>query len=203
MEISPTSVFDANPKFGADHNYAATASRVAESLWEACGGDVSIIPQYYLDQLAYEYSDGRQSLLPALDRLTSDEKITYEEFSEAVGELIYGSAGVSPDDIVELPISKLLAEPAPIDFSELNSVDFAEGDLGPKVQTFLKKVISSIYTDGVTRVTDKNGQPPSEENNFLLSEDGTEFSGLFFDAVSKKKFPFRIVEKNGKWSIQY
>lgn len=203
MEISSTSVFDTNPKFGADYEYATTAARVAESLWETCGGDVSIIPQYYLDQLAYTYSDGRESLLPALDRLTFGQTPTFDEFSEAVAELIYGSSSVSPEAVSEIPVSKLLGEPQGIDFSEFDSEDFAESDLGPKVQTFLKKVISSVYTDGVTRVTDKNGQPPSEENNFLMNEDGTEFSGLFFDAVSKRKFPFKISEKGGKWSILY
>jgi hypothetical protein len=47
------------------------------------------------------------------------------------------------------------------------------------------------------------GKPPSEENNFLMNEDGTEFKGLFFDAVGKKKFPFRLSESNGKWSVEY
>jgi hypothetical protein len=203
MEISPNSVIDANPKFGADQSYASTAARVAETLWEACGGDVSTIPQHYLDQLAYTYSDGRQSLLPALDRLSFDEDLTFEEFSESVAELIEGSYGVTPDDITEIPVGKLLSQPERMDFSEFDTEDFAEGDMGPKVQSFLKKVISSVYTDGVTRVTDQNGKPPSEENNFLMSEDGTEFSGLFFDAVGKKKFPFKISEKGGKWSILY
>ncbi len=198
-------MFDTNPKFGADQNYAATAARVADTLWEACGGDVSTIPQYYLDQLAYEYSDGRESLLPALDRLTNgDEPIGYEEFSEAVATLIQGSSSYGPNDVVEVPIGKLLDEPAQ-DFSEFDfdSVDFAEGDMGPKVAKFLAKVISSIYTDGVNRVTDQNGKPPSEENNFLMSPDGTEFKGLFFDTVGMKKFPFSLKDKNGKWTLQY
>jgi hypothetical protein len=205
IKISSASVIDSNPKFGADQNYANTAARVAETLWEACGGDVSTIPQYYLDQLAYEYSDGRVSLLPALDRLTSDDGMDYEEFSEAVAELIQGSYSYSPDEIVEVPVSKLLGEPPAQDFSEFDwdSMDFAEGDMGKKVGTFLSKVISSIYTDGVTRVTDAQGNPPSPENNFLMNEDGTEFKGLFFDAVGKKKFPFRLKESNGKWSVEY
>lgn len=203
MKMPLNSVLDANPKFGADQSYASTAARVAQTLWESCGGDVSIIPQYYLDQLAYTYSDGRESLLPALDRLSFSENLTFEEFSESVSELIKGSYNLTPDDIVEIPVAKLLDDSPEVDFSEFDTEDFAEGDMGGKVQKFLTKIISTIYTDGVTRVTDRNGQPPSEENNFLMNEDGTEFSGLFFDAVGKKKFPFRIAEKGGKWSIEY
>ena len=206
IKILSTSVIDTNPKFGADQNYAATATRVAETLWEACKGDVSTIPQYYLDQLAYEYSDGRESLLPALDRLTNDgERLSYEEFSEAVSTLIQGSESYGPDSVTEIPVGKLLSDTVPADFSEFDfdSVEFAEGEMGGKVGKFLTKIISSVYTDGVTRVTDKEGKPPSEENNFLMSADGTEFAGLFFDAVGKKKFPFKISEKNGKWSIAY
>ena len=205
MKIFPTSVIDSNPKFGEDQSYATTASRVAETLWEACNGDISTIPTYYLDQLAYQYSDGRESLLPALDRITNDgEQITFEEFSEAVSVLIEGSASYGPDDVTEVPIGKLLGDNTQ-DYSEFSFdlVDFAEGGMGPKVGKFLAKVISSIYTDGVTRVTDRKGNPPSEENNFLLNEDGTEFSGLFFDAVGKKKFPFKLSDNNGKWSLQY
>ncbi len=199
-------MIDTNPKFGADQNYAATATRVADTLWEACKGDISTIPQHYLDQLAYEYSDGRESLLPALDRITNDgERVTYEEFSEAVSALIQGSEYYGPDSVTEIPIGKLLTPPPAEDFSEFDfdSVEFAEGDMGGKVAKFLAKIISSVYTDGVTRVTDQQGNPPSEENNFLMSQDGTKFSGLFFDAVGKKKFPFQISEKNGKWSIAY
>ena len=204
MKISPMSVYDSNPKFGADQNYAATAARVADTLWEACNGDPSAIPSYYLDQLAYEYSDGRESLLPALDRLTNDgQQITYEEFSEAVSTLIKGSSSYGPDDVTEVPVGKIVSEPEPLDFSEFDALDYAEGDMGAKIGKFLSKVISSIYTDGVTRVTDRNGKPPSAENNYLLNEDGTEFSGLFFDAPGRKKFPFKLVDNNGNWSLRY
>ena len=196
-------MFDSNPKYGADQNYATTAARVAETLWDACGGDVRTIPQYYLDQLAYEYSDGRSSLLPALDRLKSDGGMDYEEFSEAVATLIQGSSAYGPDDVVEIPLGKVTGEVEELDFSEFDSFDFAEGDMGSKVNKFLSKVIASVYTDGVNRVTDRNGNPPSEENNFLMNEDGTEFSGLFYDVVGKKKFPFKLTDNDGQWSVEY
>jgi hypothetical protein len=88
---------------------------------------------------------------------------------------------------------KLLSQPE--DFSE--AFEFAESgeDLSHKVETFLKKVISSVYTDGVTDVTDKDGDPPGESNNYLLSEDGEEFHGVFHDKA--KDFPFRITNNSG------
>lgn len=199
-------MYDSNPRFGVDDQYVSSARRVSDLLWETCGHDLSSIPNGYLENLYHEYSDGRVSLLPLLNKLNLGEDPTYEEFSEAVHHLIRGEENPIPfEDVLEIPAHKLGEEPD-LDFSEFNLDDeysFAEGDMGAKVESFLKKVIASIYTDGVTRVTDRNGKPPSEANNYLMNEDGTEFSGLFFDAVGKKKFPFRISESGGKWSISY
>jgi hypothetical protein len=95
-----------------------------------------------------------------------------------------------------------------IDFSEFE--DFAEGDMdgmGDKVETFFKKVISSVYLNGVTKVTDKEGNPPSDDNNFLLAPDGKSFSGVFYDEAPNqpvKSYPFSLTEgKSNKWSIKY
>jgi hypothetical protein len=86
-------------------------------------------------------------------------------------------------------------------------VDFAEGDddMSSKMETFLKKVISSVYLDGVSDVTDASGDPPNEANNYLLSDDGKEFSGIFHGSTAKgkKTFPFTITDNNGQWSIKY
>jgi hypothetical protein len=90
------------------------------------------------------------------------------------------------------------------DFAE--AFDFAEDDnLSANVEKFLRKVIASVYTDGVSDVSDDEGNPPSEANNYLLSDDGTQFTGVFYDkdGVKTKEFPFVISEKNGRWSISY
>jgi hypothetical protein len=72
-----------------------------------------------------------------------------------------------------------------------------------KLSKFLSKVISSAYRDGVDRVTDSQGNLPSEENNFLLSEDGKQFSGLFFNLKNKVKYKFTLTDNEGKWSLKY
>ena len=83
-----------------------------------------------------------------------------------------------------------------------------QGDaMSEKMEMFFKKVISSVYLDGVTEVTDAEGNPPNSSNNYLLSEDGKTFSGIFYDSPPNeeaKKFPFQITEKGeGSWQIQY
>jgi hypothetical protein len=87
-----------------------------------------------------------------------------------------------------------------------------EGQPGPdplsdKMELFFKKVISSVYMDGVTEVTDMQGNPPNASNNYLMAPDGKSFAGIFYDSPpneSAKKFPFKIMEgASGKWSIKY
>jgi glucokinase len=83
-----------------------------------------------------------------------------------------------------------------------------QGDaMSEKMEMFFKKVISSVYLDGVTEVTDAEGNPPNSSNNYLLSEDGKTFAGIFYDSPpseAAKKFPFQITEKGeGSWQIQY
>jgi len=79
--------------------------------------------------------------------------------------------------------------------------------MSDKMETFFKKVIASVYLDGVTEVTDPQGNPPNTANNYLLAEDGKSFSGVFYDSPPNeqaKKFPFTITEKSdGKWQISY
>ena len=142
----------------------------------------------------------------------------------------------NPDSVVSVPVSHLQFEVEPdLDFSEFDFADevieeemiaegpgrevaaesemvTAPGQSGPdplseKMETFFKKIIASVYLDGVTNVTDTNGNPPSSANNYLMSDDGKEFSGIFYDSPPNeqaKKFPFVITEKaDGKWQISY
>ena len=142
----------------------------------------------------------------------------------------------NPDIVVEVPSGHLSFEIEPdFDFSEFDFADEMVSEtmvdqtpqgtveetatvnqqqptqqpdaLSEKMEIFLKKVISSVYLDGVNEVTDAQGNPPNVSNNYLLSEDGKTFSGVFYDTPmgnQSKKFPFAITEgEDGKWSIQY
>jgi hypothetical protein len=141
-----------------------------------------------------------------------------------------------PESVLEVPVGHLQYEIEPdIDFSEFDFADEViseeeivetpEGSLeesatasvtpnrentdalSEKMETFLKKVIASVYLDGVTEVTDTEGNPPNSSNNYLLSEDGKQFKGIFYDTPPNeqaKQFPFVISEKSdGTWQIQY
>jgi hypothetical protein len=199
-------VMDRNPKFGADTQFAEGARRVADLLWENTGGDVSAFPRSYLENLRHDYADGRISMMELIDRVDLPQDATYDDYMEVIDVLLYAepSQWPDPDTIIGVNAAKLLEEPE--DFSEV--FEFAEGeeDLSHKVEKFLKKVISSVYTDGVTDVTDADGDPPGESNNYLLSEDGEEFHGVFHDngrGGRNKDFPFRITNEGGRWSIEY
>ena len=198
-------VMDRNPKFGADAQFAEGARRVADMLWETTGGNVAAFPKSYLENLRHDYSDGRISMMELIDRVDLPEDASYDDYVEVIDALLYADPAQwpDPDSVLEVRSEKLRGNPE--DFSEV--FEFAEGseDLSHKVETFLKKVISAVYTDGVTDVTDEDGDPPGESNNYLLADDGEEFHGVFYDkgGSSTKEFPFRIYSTNGKWSVEY
>ena len=218
-------VFDRNPKFGKDQSFSEGARRVASLLWDTTGGDVSQFPQSYLENLRYEFSDGNVSMLEVIDRVDLGPEATYEDYCEIVEALLSVDPDQWPDpsSVVEIQPSHLQFEIEPdLDFSEFDFADeiiaeeaVAEVPAAPqqsdamseKMETFLKKVIASVYLDGVTEVTDAEGNPPTAANNYLLSEDGKNFSGIFYDSPPNEKakqFPFTISEKaDGVWQIQY
>jgi hypothetical protein len=204
-------VLDRNPSFGRDSQYEMNARSVANMLWQATNGNLSLAPQSYLDSLAYQFSDGAESLLSQLNKVDFSEDCSQEEFQAVVEQLIK----VNPEDwpepeyIESIPSGKLLyeIEPEPFEFSE-SDWDFSTGNVSDKVELFLKKTIASVYTDGVTSVTDKDGNPPNAQNNYLMAADGNSFSGVFHDSPSggdvDKHFPFVIrSNKKGTWEIQY
>jgi len=212
-------VLDRNPKFAENAYFGASARKVTDLLWETTGGDTSKFPVSYLETLRHDYSDGKVSMLELMDRIDLGENATYEDYCEVVDKLICvdSSAWPNPSSITEVQTSKLLYEIEPeFNFSEFDFADevieeevaVEEVDtMSDKMETFLKKVISSVYLDGVTEVTDVEGNPPNSQNNYLLSEDGKTFQGVFYDSPpneSAKKFPFQITEGAGnKWSIKY
>ena len=197
---------DRNPRFGADQQFAETAKKVTDLLWETTGGNFAEAPKSYLETLRYEFSDGRVSMLELIDRVDLGPDATYDDYCEVFDALVYTEASEwpDPDSIVSVSKESLLDEFAPLEFNEF---DFVEQDLSGQIETFLKKVISSVFTNGVSNVTDGEGDPPTQNNNYLLSADGETFSGIFYGPFGKQKttkaFPFTISESNGKWSIRY
>jgi len=226
--------FDRNPKFGKDQSFSEGARRVTDLLWETTQGDLSSYPRSYLENLRYEFSDGNVSMLELIDRVDLGPDATYEDYCEVVERLMSVNPAEWPDpeSVVEVPASNLQFEIEPdFDFSEFDFADeimeeemVAEGPegavaeeevveegqpdpLSEKMELFFKKVISSVYLDGVTEVTDAQGNPPNASNNYLMSEDGKQFSGIFYDAPPNeeaKQYPFAITEsEGGKWQIKY
>jgi hypothetical protein len=201
--------FDRNPKFGSDQSFAEGARRVGDLLWENTGGDVAQFPKSYLETLRHDYADGRVSMLELMDRVDLGEGATYEEYCEVFDSLLDVNPNNWPEPDSVLSVNKdVLLYGIEQDFSEFDDFeefDFAEGDMSSKMETFLKKVIASVYLDGVTDVTDEDGNPPNEENNYLLSDDGKEFSGVFYGSSKEgtKTYPFAITDHNGKWKIEY
>lgn len=226
--------YDLNPKFGADQHYSDTAREIADLLWEVTNGDPSSFPRSYLEHFRHEYEDGKVSMLELIDRVDLGPDATYEDYCEVVDLLMEVDPAEfgDPDKIVEIQPSHLLYElENDFDFSEFNFAEdiveeemVAEGPEGmvaeeaiaetpapdpisDKMELFLKKVIASVYRDGVTAVTDKEGNPPNAANRYLLSPDGSRFEGIFYDSPPNeqaKKFPFVIMDQGGdKWAIQY
>jgi hypothetical protein len=227
--------YDRNPKFGQDQAFTEGAQRVADFLWENAGGDNSSFPRSYLESLRYEFSDGRVSMLELIDRVDLGPDATYEDYCEVVDALMERDPNLWPenlDDVVEIQPFHLLYEiEADYDFSEFDFADEVEeeeivakvpggevkeaavveqtqsDDFSEKMELFLKKVISSVYLEGVTEVTDAQGNPPNASNNYLMSADGKQFSGIFYDSPPNeqaRRYPFTIVEdQQGVWQIRY
>lgn len=227
--------YDLNPKYGKDQAFSEGAKRVADLLWQTTNGDLSAFPKSYLENLRYEFSDGKVSMLELIDRVDLGPDATYEDYCEVVDSLldVDPSYWPNPDSVVEIPSSRLQFEIEPeLDFSEFDFAEEVEEEavleespdgviaeegavaeqvapdpLSEKMELFFKKVISSVYLDGVTAVTDQEGNPPNSANNYLLSEDGRQFTGIFYDSPPNEKgknFPFTISEKgNGAWQISY
>lgn len=212
--------YDRNPKFGGDASFTEGARRVTDFLWENTQGDPSAAPRSYLESLKYEFSNGHVSMLELIDRVDLGPDATYEDYCEVVDALMEVEPGrwPNPASVLEVKSSELGFEfESDMDFSEFDFLEevieeetiVEEGTPDPlseKVELFLKKVIASVYVDGVTEVTDAQGNPPNASNNYLLSEDGKEFSGLFYDSPptgKAKKYPFSIKDTDGVWAVRY
>ena len=87
--------------------------------------------------------------------------------------------------------------------SHLEEVDTeSEEGMEDFVKDFLIQTLSTKLLDGAIEVTDDDCLPPSNRNNFLLSEDGKKFSGWVTTGL-RKIYKFELVEsKKGKWSLK-
>jgi len=197
--------YDANPSFTGDKNRFNEVIATSQTLWKACGGDLSKIPQSYLDNMGFSYSDGSVSLLNLLNKVTLSDG-TFEEFSEVVEKLAFTTLESWPNNssILEIQSEKLLDDGmTEFDFSE-SVFEFAGGkDMSEKVEIFLRGVISTVYRDGVSSVTDLEGNPPNNANNYLMGGNGESFEGVFYENP-EKSFNFKISKKkDGTWQIAY
>jgi len=228
--------FDRNPHFGKDQSFVSGAGRTLDLLWDTTNGEVSAFPKSYLENLRYEFSDGDVSMLELMDRVDLGKNATYEDYCEVRDNLIKVDPHTfpNPDSVVEVFPENLKYDFEPdFDFSEFDFADevieeaavsagpggvteeegeeiIPEGEdnaMSEKMELFFKKVISSVYLDGVTNVTDREGNPPNMANNYLMAPDGKSFSGIFYDSPpteQAKKFPFEITEgAEGQWAIKY
>jgi hypothetical protein len=213
--------YDLNPKFGEDRAFADGAKRVTDLLWETTGGNLSEFPKSYLETLRHEFAEGTVSMLEIIDRIDLGPEATYDDYCEVVDALmeINPSLWPNPEDVVETPAGLLFEVEPDYDFSEFDFADEIieeevvveeQGGADPlsdKMETFFKKVIASVYMDGVTDVTDPEGNPPNASNNYLMAPDGKSFSGIFYDSPPNeeaKQYPFTITEnQQGVWQIKY
>ena len=101
--------FDRNPKFGKDQTFSEGARRVTDLLWETTGGDVSSYPKTYLENLRYEFSDGKVSMLELIDRVDLGPDATYDEYCEVIEALLSVDPDQWPDpeSVVEIQPSHL------------------------------------------------------------------------------------------------
>jgi hypothetical protein len=213
--------YDLNPKFGEDRAFADGAKRVTDLLWETTGGNLSEFPKSYLETLRHEFAEGTVSMLEIIDRIDLGPEATYDDYCEVVDALmeVDPSLWPNPEDVVETPAGLLFEVEPDYDFSEFDFADEVieeevvveeQGGADPlsdKMETFFKKVIASVYMDGVTDVTDPEGNPPNASNNYLMAPDGKSFSGIFYDSPPNeeaKQYPFTITEnQQGVWQIKY
>ena len=74
-----------------------------------------------------------------------------------------------------------------------------DDELSVTISQFICDALTTVVLDGVTRVTDLAGRVANADNNYLMSADGSEFSGLL-TTVDGKVRSFRVFEnENGKW----
>lgn len=114
----------------------------------------------------------------------------------------------------------LLPEQAAIELSfeeelteELGTIDFAAelpenatpGQMDKAAPAFLKYMLQAGadggFKDGLSAVTDEDGNPPSQDNNWLFDNDAEEFRGQFVNKreTGDRVFSFVIARNGDEW----
>lgn len=77
--------------------------------------------------------------------------------------------------------------------------------LDKNIQTWLSFIISSGeggHKQPIVAIMDNSGARPSQANNWLLNEDGTEFAGQFRNS-SQQTFEFTIQKAGESWERSF
>jgi len=86
--------------------------------------------------------------------------------------------------------------------SHLEDCKDGNTEMGVFMRDFFIQTLSTKLLDGAIDVTDDDFLPPSERNNFLLSEDGKKFSG-WVTTATRNIYQFELIEgKRGKWGVK-
>lgn len=196
-----------NPYLTRDDLFKREALSAADTIWEAVGPNFREVPAGYWETFNHRYESGNVSMCSIMDRVDLGPDATYQEYREVVEHLLEVDPDFFPEpgSILYFDHKEYMRGDQGIseDFE-----DFAEGeDLSHKMEMFLKKILATAYKDGISRVTDEDGNPPNQDNNYLLDEKGEDFRGVFHDWDSTnsktKSFPFSISKKSGSWKINY
>jgi hypothetical protein len=183
----------------SDNAYNSQYLSAAQLLLEASSGNPSGIPSHYLNNLDHTFVNGDISLVPAISRFIKYQELAPEEVIEVIEEL----RKVSPDeypslkDIESVDVGRYFEEEHNDD-----NFSFVEDNLGTaeKTERVLSSCIESVFGSPVKDIRDLKGKFPSEENDFLLKEDGT-FSGTF--TAEGFKFRFEIAPTKEGWLCTY
>ena len=190
--------------YNEDQTFLVSARKAADFLYETCNGDFSELPVSYAEQFNYEFSDGDISLLGKLRELKNTSELSYKEWVQVRENLLKQNPNnwSELDAILEINAMHFVEDgEQELQFSE-EELDFSELESG-KMEKFLGKVIASVYTSGVTGVTDAFGNKPSAKNNYLYNETNNSFSGKFQD--DNLDFEFSVFKSgtSGTWAINY
>lgn len=188
-----------------EERFQENARKVAKMLLTQLNVSPEDIPLSYAETFNFTYDDGDICGLNQISKIT----LTEDYSEDAVDSLIEYLLKVNPtnnnfselDSIAEIPLDLALDyafKEGYEDFSEYEE-EFAEEELNTnRLETFFKRVISTVYTPGVTRLE----EAPSPENNYLATdENATKFQGAFFDG--EDRYEFTISKKGTKWGISY
>lgn len=193
--------YSAKPTYNPDLYYIQTSRQVSDKLFEMLGGDFSQLPKSYSETFEYQFSDGSISLLSQLSKLGNINHLSYDEWSEIRDNLMIQDAEnwSEVDSILSLNAEEFLNSNEE-NFSE-DEFDFQEVS-SEKMEQFWGKIISTVYTPGVSSVMSTDGQKPSEENGYLMSPDGNSVEGMFADGDLQFTFTMNRGGE-GKWFISY